>query len=115
LNNSQQQGSISERKTPQTDECIEAEEETVAPSDGSARQTVDSSTVESEQVVDRDDGPENGQQTLPDPRSPASTLLPTPPVVVTHSWEEPTHYQALQPPVSILAISQGVYKHYSTY
>ncbi|CAM0139496.1 unnamed protein product [Umbelopsis sp. WA50703] len=98
LNNSQQQGSLSERKTPQTDECIEAEEETVAPSDGSARQTMDSSTVESEQVVDRDDGPENGQQTLPDPRSPASTLLPTPPVVVTHSWEEPTHYQALQPP-----------------
>ncbi|KAG2179848.1 hypothetical protein INT43_003634 [Umbelopsis isabellina] len=98
LNNSQQQVSLSERKTPQTDEGTEAEEETVAPSDGSVRQTVDSSTVESELMADRDDGPENGQQTLPDPRSPASTLLPTPPVVATHTVEDTSHYQALKPP-----------------
>lgn len=98
LNNTRQHIGLSE-KGQRTEESVVAEDETVAPSDGSARQTVDSSTVETEPSIDnRDDGPENGQQTLPDPRSPASTLLPVPPIVatiVTPQEHEPTvHYDA---------------------
>lgn len=104
LNNSRQHIRLSE-KGPQTDESVVAEDETVAPSDGSARQTVDSSTDESEPSVDnRDDGPENGQEPLPDPRSPASTLLPVPPIVttnvITQEHESFVHYDALHYPVS---------------
>jgi hypothetical protein len=104
LNNSRQHIRLSE-KGPQTDESVVAEDETVAPTDGSARQTVDSSTDESEPSVDnRDDGPENGQEALPDPRSPASTLLPVPPIVttnvITQEHESFVHYDALHYPVS---------------
>lgn len=103
LNNTRQHIGLSE-KGQRTEESVVAEDETVAPSDGSARQTVDSSTVETEPSIDnRDDGPENGQQTLPDPRSPASTLLPVPPIVatiVTPQEHEPTvHYDAWHYPV----------------
>lgn len=106
LNNSRQHISLSE-KGPRTDESVVAEDETVAPSDGCAGQTVDTSTTaESEpSVVDkREDGPDNGQETLPDPRSPASTLLSVPPIVATNfippQHEQTVHYDALHYPVS---------------
>ncbi|CAO3696897.1 unnamed protein product [Umbelopsis ramanniana] len=104
LNNSRQHISLSE-KGPRTDESVVAEDETVAPSDGSAGQTVaTSTTAESEpSVIDkREDGPDNGQETLPDPRSPASTLLSVPPIVATNfippQHEQTVHYDALHYP-----------------